>query len=75
MFLQHGVLDSADTWLLMDRNSSLGYMFADAGFDVWIGNSRGNKYSRNHTSLNPDNWPFNGKFWDWTWDDMAQKGK
>ena len=48
-----------------------GYILADAGYDVWLGNYRGNTYSRNHTFLNPDAL-LNHKFWDFTWDEMAK---
>jgi len=72
VFLQHGVLDSADTWILNYASNSLAFMFFDAGFDVWLGNSRGNKYSTNNTQLDPCCWPLNGPFWNWDWDTMAQ---
>jgi len=35
-------------------------MFANKGYDVWFGNSRGNKYSRSHTTYNPDK---NKEYW------------
>lgn len=45
VLLQHGILDSADTWTLNFANGSLAMLAAAAGFDVYLGNSRGNKYS------------------------------
>ena len=43
-------------------------MLANKGYDVWLGNSRGNKHSRNHTHLNPNK----GKeFWEFTMQHMA----
>lgn len=43
-------------------------MLANRGFDVWLGNSRGNKHSRHHTTLNPDK---GADFWQFTFQDMA----
>ncbi|KAF6159166.1 hypothetical protein GIB67_032783 [Kingdonia uniflora] len=67
VLLQHGVLMDGITWLLNSPDESLAFILADNGFDVWIANTRGTKYSRGHTSLSPDD----DAYWDWTWDQLV----
>jgi len=42
-------------------------LVADAGFDVWLGNTRGNRYSKKHVSLNATS----KEFWDFSFQEMA----
>ncbi|CAF4225002.1 unnamed protein product, partial [Rotaria socialis] len=69
VLLQHGLLDSATSWVINFPEQSLGFILADAGYDVWLGNMRGNHYSRAHVKYNPDH---DEAFWDFSWDDMAR---
>lgn len=68
VLLQHGLLDSADNWVINGDNGSLGLVLANAGYDVWLSNSRGNKYSR----LNQNMTPFNSKFWSYSFQEMGE---
>jgi pimeloyl-ACP methyl ester carboxylesterase len=41
VFMQHGLMDSSNTFISNGMESN-GLKFANAGYDVWLGNNRGN---------------------------------
>ncbi|CAN1823052.1 Triacylglycerol lipase 2 [Linum perenne] len=67
VLIQHGVLVDGMTWLLNSPQQNLPLILADQGFDVWIANTRGTRFSRRHTSLHPNQ----QEFWNWSWDELV----
>ncbi|XP_073959258.1 lipase 3-like [Choristoneura fumiferana] len=69
VFLMHGLQSSSADWVVMGPGKGLAYILAEEGFDVWLGNSRGNVYSRRHLWLDPDS---DVDFWKFTWDEIGR---
>lgn len=62
----HGIGDSSDSWLVTGPASSLAYQLSSLGYDVWLYNSRGNKYSKGHVKNLP-----NVEYWNFGYEEMG----
>ncbi|XP_031828488.1 gastric triacylglycerol lipase isoform X2 [Nomia melanderi] len=69
ILLQHGLTGSSADWILKGPSNSLAYILADAGYDVWLGNNRGNIYSKNHTSISLTD----RRFWDFSYHELGDR--
>ncbi|XP_023943564.2 lipase 3-like [Bicyclus anynana] len=67
VFLMHGLEGSADDFVLAGPESGLAYLLANEGYDVWMGNARGNKHSRNHEFLSTSE----AEFWNFSWHEIG----
>ncbi|XP_050664430.1 lipase 3-like isoform X2 [Leptidea sinapis] len=70
VFVMHGLWGSSADFILMGPGSGLAYLLAEEGYDVWMGNARGNYYSRRHEWLRPDAL-LNTAFWNFSWDEIG----
>jgi len=70
VFMQHGLMDASSTWVVAGPDhGGPAFRMAEQGYDVWLGNFRGNHYSRHHETLDPD---LGKEFWMFSWDEMAK---
>ncbi|XP_064550851.1 lipase 3-like [Drosophila montana] len=67
VLMQHGISGSSDNWIAMGPDNALAFQLADAGYDVWLGNARGNTYSRNHSSMSTQH----PHFWRFSWHEIG----
>ncbi|KAF2107660.1 Alpha/Beta hydrolase protein [Lophiotrema nucula] len=68
VYLHHGLLMNSEVWVcLTERERCLPFELVERGYDVWLGNNRGNKYSKKsvHTA------PTSTAFWDFSMDQFA----
>ncbi|GBE80945.1 triacylglycerol lipase [Sparassis latifolia] len=68
VYLHHGLLMNSEVWLcLTSAERSIAFTLVELGFDVWLGNNRGNKYSKKSIHHNPNS----ARFWNYSIDDFA----
>ncbi|KAL5278233.1 LIPA.2 family protein [Megaselia abdita] len=69
VFLMHGLFGSSDDYVVNGVGRSLAHILLDEEFDVWLGNARGNKYSKSHEYLSN----IDPRFWSFEWHEIAMK--
>lgn len=68
VYFQHGLLMTSDVWVvMMAKEDNLPFRLCELGYDVFMGNNRGNKYSNKHEKYNCDQ----KEFWDFSIDEFA----
>jgi len=64
------LLSSAEDFVIGGPTEGLAFILADRGYDVFLGNARGNIYARKHSQLNPEK---DAAFWRFCWSDIGKK--
>lgn len=63
--IMHGLLGSSKTFLL--SNDSLAFYLAENGFEVWLGNSRGNQFGLEHEKFDVNS----SEFWNFSFHEVG----
>jgi len=67
LLLQHGMELDASGWLINYPHLAPAFTLVDEGYDVWMGNNRGCRYSIGHVSLNTSS----REYWDFDFEEMG----
>lgn len=46
--MMHGLLCDMQFWVANDADLAPPFTLVDAGYDVWLGNNRGNRFAQAH---------------------------
>jgi len=68
VYLHHGLLMNSEVWVcLTEAQRCLPFVLVEQGYDVWLGNNRGNKYSKKSLHHSPTD----TAFWNFSMDQFA----
>ena len=67
VLLQHGIEDCSIQWVINSPEIAPAFVLSRAGFDVWMGNNRGNFYSHEHVKYTTKQ----KEFWDFDFEQMG----
>ncbi|KAI1881815.1 hypothetical protein JX265_000641 [Neoarthrinium moseri] len=68
IYMHHGLLMNSEVWVcLTDAQRCLPFVLVEQGYDVWLGNNRGNKYSKKSVKHSPSSLDF----WNFSIDEFA----
>ncbi|KAF3928147.1 hypothetical protein AA313_de0204682 [Arthrobotrys entomopaga] len=68
VYLHHGLMMNSEVWVCnLQPEKCLPFVLAEQGYDVWLGNNRGNKYSKKCIYTNSQD----TAFWNFSIDEFA----
>jgi hypothetical protein len=54
-------------WVINTADQAPAFVLSREGYDVWLGNNRGARWSQSHLNYTTDQ----KEFWDFTWEEMG----
>lgn len=57
-------------WIFTGNETAPAYVLAREGYDVWLGNSRGGRFSLGHVSKD---YKKDKTYWEFSWEEMGTK--
>lgn len=63
----HGLYSDMMQWVFNDAAVAPPFVLANAGYDVWLGNNRGTRWSDTHSTLSNKE----KEYWQYSWEEMG----
>jgi len=69
VLLMHGFSNDHMFWVENLPQQAQAFVLAEAGYDVWLGDNRGNRWSDKHVHMNRSQ----KEYWNFSWEEMGTK--